>query len=139
MKLAPAFVTLCGLVASAFACPGEEDHHHEFHKREFPSTTLPVPSKPLVWGDVNIIHTTDSHGWLLGHQKTSFPEPNYRYALNADSMDFRADYDSGFSGDLGDFSSFVAHMKQTALVCVAFLRLKSLLNCFSRKKMLIFS
>ncbi|KAF7798239.1 hypothetical protein EIP86_009456 [Pleurotus ostreatoroseus] len=96
MKLSQAFVTLCGLAASALACPGEEGHHHEFKKREFPSTKLPVPTKPLVWGDVNIIHTTDSHGWLLGHQKTSFPEPNY-------------------SGDLGDFSSFVAHMKQIAL------------------------
>ncbi|KAL4249233.1 Calcineurin-like phosphoesterase domain-containing protein [Abortiporus biennis] len=51
---------------------------------------------PLEWGDVNIIHTTDTHGWLLGHQKTSFPEPNY-------------------SGDLGDFASFVSHMKQIAL------------------------
>lgn len=32
----------------------------------------------------------------MGHQKTSFPEPNY-------------------SGDLGDFASFVAHMKSLAL------------------------
>lgn len=38
------------------------------------------PSRPLQWGDINIIHTTDTHGWLLGHQKTSFPEPNYRCA-----------------------------------------------------------
>ncbi|KAJ3528444.1 hypothetical protein NM688_g8000 [Phlebia brevispora] len=98
MKLAPAFVTLVALVSGAFACPGEEghDHSHEIRKREFPSTQLPVPTRPLQWGDLNIIHTTDSHGWLLGHQKTSFPEPNY-------------------SGDLGDFSSFVAHMKQIAL------------------------
>ncbi len=35
-------------------------------------------------------------GWLLGHQKTSFPEPNY-------------------SGDFGDFASFVSHMKTIAL------------------------
>ncbi|KAF8260660.1 Metallo-dependent phosphatase-like protein, partial [Lactarius quietus] len=53
-------------------------------------------SRPLVWGDVNIIHTTDTHGWLLGHQKPSFPEPNY-------------------SGDFGDFASFVAHMKKIAI------------------------
>jgi 2',3'-cyclic-nucleotide 2'-phosphodiesterase (5'-nucleotidase family) len=44
-----------------------------------------------------VIHTTDSHGWLLGHQKQSFPELNY-------------------SGDLGDLASFVAHMKEIALV-----------------------
>ncbi|KAI0031968.1 Metallo-dependent phosphatase-like protein [Vararia minispora EC-137] len=69
--------------------------HFQGHRRAFPSTNLPVPTRPLEWGDVNIIHTTDSHGWLLGHQKSSFPEPNY-------------------SGDFGDFASFVAHMKEIA-------------------------
>ena len=80
MQLGPLFLSLLTLLTSARACPGEEghDHAHAHTKREFPSTRLPVPSRPLVWGDVNIIHTTDSHGWLLGHQKTSFPEPNYR-------------------------------------------------------------
>ena len=70
------------LTSVALACPGEEghDHDHSHAKREFPSTKLPPPTRPLVWGDVNIIHTTDSHGWLLGHQKTSPPEPNYRCA-----------------------------------------------------------
>ncbi|KAJ7913903.1 Metallo-dependent phosphatase-like protein [Mycena leptocephala] len=73
------------------------DHHsHDHSKREVPSVPLMPPSHPLQWGSLNIIHTTDSHGWLLGHQKTSFPEPNY-------------------SGDLGDFASFVAHMKSLAL------------------------
>lgn len=45
-----------------------------------PKIQLTPPTRPLVWGDINIIHTTDSHGWLLGHQKASFPEPNYRCA-----------------------------------------------------------
>ena len=64
---------------AARACPGEEHGHaHRHHRRAYPQTQLPVPTRPLVWGDVNIIHTTDSHGWLLGHQKASFPEPNYR-------------------------------------------------------------
>ncbi|KAI0629441.1 Metallo-dependent phosphatase-like protein [Trametes polyzona] len=86
---------------AARACPGEEhghdhDHEHAHSRRAFPQTHLTPPSRPLEWGDVNIIHTTDSHGWLLGHQKASFPEPNY-------------------SGDFGDFASFVAHMKQLAL------------------------
>ncbi|KAG8899457.1 hypothetical protein FRB99_006702 [Tulasnella sp. 403] len=53
------------------------------------------PDRPLVWGDVNIIHTSDSHGWLLGHQKASEPEPNA-------------------SGTFGDFYSFVHHMKRKA-------------------------
>ncbi|KAI0359543.1 hypothetical protein OH77DRAFT_1035258 [Trametes cingulata] len=84
---------------AARACPGEEhDHGHahaEHSRRAFPQTHLTPPTRPLEWGDLNIIHTTDSHGWLLGHQKASFPEPNY-------------------SGDFGDFASFVAHMKQIA-------------------------
>ncbi|CCO30447.1 putative protein PB2B2,06c [Rhizoctonia solani AG-1 IB] len=53
------------------------------------------PSAPLEWGDINFLHTTDSHGWLLGHTKASLPEPNY-------------------SGDFGDFASFVTNMKQIA-------------------------
>ncbi|KAH9935239.1 Metallo-dependent phosphatase-like protein [Epithele typhae] len=88
----------CAALA-ARACPDEEhghDHTHEHSRRAFPSTQLTPPSRPLVWGDLNVLHTTDSHGWLLGHQKPSFPEPNY-------------------SGTLGDFSSFVAHMKELAL------------------------
>ncbi|KAI6043485.1 Metallo-dependent phosphatase-like protein [Pisolithus marmoratus] len=64
--------------------------------REFPQFPLTPPYRPLVWGDFNVIHTTDTHGWLLGHQKSSWPEPNY-------------------SGDLGDFASFVTHMKQIAV------------------------
>ncbi|KAJ7181640.1 Metallo-dependent phosphatase-like protein [Mycena crocata] len=55
----------------------------------------PPPSRPLQWGDINIIATTDTHGWLLGHQKESFPEPNY-------------------SGTWGDYSAFVTHMKELA-------------------------
>ena len=80
MHLGPAFLVLLTLFVAALACPGEEghDHDHDHAKREFPQTKLPAPTRPLTWGDVNIIHTTDSHGWLLGHQKSSFPEPNYR-------------------------------------------------------------
>ncbi|TRM68855.1 Metallo-dependent phosphatase-like protein [Schizophyllum amplum] len=76
----------------AFACGGD-DHSHA--RRAYPSTKLRPPTRPLEWGDFNVMHTTDTHGWLLGHQKESWPEPNY-------------------SGDLGDFASFVAHMKKIA-------------------------
>ncbi|KZT05411.1 uncharacterized protein LAESUDRAFT_727057 [Laetiporus sulphureus 93-53] len=94
-----AFVILTSLMTAAMvlACPGEEhDHVHEHGKRLYPQVPLTPPSRPLEWSDVNVIHTTDSHGWLLGHQHLSFPEPNY-------------------SGDFGDFASFVTHMKQIAL------------------------
>ncbi|KAF4620450.1 hypothetical protein D9613_000947 [Agrocybe pediades] len=80
------------------ACSDHADGHDHVHERRSPSpaASLTPPSRPLEWGDINIIHTTDSHGWLLGHQKASFPEPNY-------------------SGTLGDFASFVTHMKQQAI------------------------
>ncbi len=73
-------IVFCGLAAlAARACPGEDHAHgHLYERRAYPQVQLPPPSRPLEWGDVNIIHTTDSHGWLLGHQKTPFPEPNYR-------------------------------------------------------------
>lgn len=54
-----------------------------------------LPKGPLEWGDINILHTSDTHGWLLGHTKNHWPEPNY-------------------SGTLGDFASFVGHMKRIA-------------------------
>lgn len=89
-----ALLALCVAVA---ACPDDEGHHHhDMHRREYPQVPLAPPTRPLQWGDVNVIHTTDSHGWLLGHQKLSEPEPNY-------------------SGDFGDFASFVSHMKLLAL------------------------
>ncbi|KAI0253692.1 Metallo-dependent phosphatase-like protein [Lactifluus subvellereus] len=89
-----AFVLAALGFVSACACP-DAGHTRQHARRAQPPVSLPLPSRPLVWGDVNIIHTTDSHGWLLGHQKASFPEPNY-------------------SGDFGDFASFVTHMKEIA-------------------------
>ncbi|KAJ7204707.1 Metallo-dependent phosphatase-like protein [Mycena pura] len=115
----------------AAGCSDEHAHAH-VAKREFSQALLTPPTRPLQWGTLNIIHTTARFisplhhrlniyvdhrtamacgftepspqssltwilpGWLLGHQKPSFPEPNY-------------------SGDLGDFASFVAHMKEIAL------------------------
>lgn len=62
---------------SAVARPDGE--HHSQTPFERPHIALTPPSRPLVWGDVNVIHTTDTHGWLLGHQKLSAPEPNSRF------------------------------------------------------------
>ncbi|EIM80836.1 uncharacterized protein STEHIDRAFT_105252 [Stereum hirsutum FP-91666 SS1] len=95
MKFGLAFAAVLSAVTRVSACEDDHAHTHVHSKRAFPQTILPPPTRPLQWGDVNIIHTTDSHGWLLGHQKSSFPEPNY-------------------SGDFGDFASFVKHMKEVA-------------------------
>lgn len=74
-RLSVALPVLAAL-ASVYGCG--DDHTHDHSKRAFPSAPLTPPTRALEWGDINIIHTTDSHGWLLGHQKSSFPEPNYR-------------------------------------------------------------
>ncbi|KAF1350342.1 hypothetical protein EJ07DRAFT_139268 [Lizonia empirigonia] len=49
------------------------------------------PKAPLEWGQINFLHTTDTHGWLEGHIK----EQNY-------------------GADWGDYVSFTRHMKQKA-------------------------
>jgi 2',3'-cyclic-nucleotide 2'-phosphodiesterase (5'-nucleotidase family) len=89
---------LLAFTTSAAACgDGHARAHDASTRREYPPVPVAPPARPLQWGDINVIHTTDSHGWLLGHTKSSFPEPNY-------------------SGDLGDFASFVKHMKDIAQV-----------------------
>ncbi|KAH8926096.1 hypothetical protein BT69DRAFT_1239417 [Atractiella rhizophila] len=62
-----------------------------------PTATDPSawPYRPLEWGELNIIHTTDTHSWLGGHLHSTYPEPLY-------------------SGDFGDYYSFVQHMKLLA-------------------------
>ncbi|KAK0525526.1 hypothetical protein OC834_005142 [Tilletia horrida] len=51
--------------------------------------------RPLPWGQLNFLHTTDGHGWLAGHQSSSPPEPQY-------------------SADLASWASFSTHMKAKA-------------------------
>ncbi|CAO1617587.1 unnamed protein product [Sympodiomycopsis kandeliae] len=75
------------------------DHEHGLSRRSSRYATQPSPGtallRPITWGDFNVIHTTDIHGWYQGHLHSTNPEPNY-------------------SGDWGDFASFVAHMRRVA-------------------------
>ncbi|KAF8937948.1 hypothetical protein BGZ58_001879 [Dissophora ornata] len=81
------FLTVLPLLAVAVAA------HGHFEKRVQPGAPQPTPVdlRPLTWGDVNIIQTTDTHGWLSGHTK-----------------------EASYSADFGDFASFLHHMRQQA-------------------------
>ncbi|ORY67412.1 calcineurin-like phosphoesterase [Pseudomassariella vexata] len=58
-----------------------------------PGAAAPVaaPLRDLEWGQINFLHTTDTHGWHGGHLQ----EPQY-------------------SADWGDYVSFAEHMKKKA-------------------------
>ncbi|KJZ75843.1 hypothetical protein HIM_04667 [Hirsutella minnesotensis 3608] len=58
-----------------------------------PGAVEPVtaPMRDLTWGQLNFLHTTDTHGWLGGHLQ----EPQY-------------------SADWGDYISFSRHMRKRA-------------------------
>ncbi|KAI7826568.1 Metallo-dependent phosphatase-like protein [Gamsiella multidivaricata] len=80
-------LTLLPLLAATVAA------HGLIEKRVQPGAPQPDPVdlKPLIWGDVNIIQTTDTHGWLSGNTK-----------------------EESYSADFGDFASFLFHMRQQA-------------------------
>lgn len=89
---------ILGLVSSVLACdscygPVTDVVHERLVRRMQPEAQNAVtgPSGPLPWGQLNFLHTTDTHGWLEGHLK----EKNY-------------------GADWGDFVSFSKHMKHKA-------------------------
>ncbi|TPX10645.1 uncharacterized protein E0L32_008379 [Thyridium curvatum] len=52
---------------------------------------VPAPMRDLQWGQLNFLHTTDTHGWHGGHLQ-----------------------ESQYSADWGDYVSFAAHMRKRA-------------------------
>ncbi|PGH23005.1 hypothetical protein AJ80_02920 [Polytolypa hystricis UAMH7299] len=52
---------------------------------------IPAPLRNLTWGQLNFLHTTDTHGWLAGHLR-----------------------EASYSADWGDYVSFAARMREKA-------------------------
>lgn len=91
---------LVALLPTVFACglggcygPLNRVEHVRHVKRMQPGASDAGygPKRPLEWGQINFLHTTDTHGWLEGHIK----ERNY-------------------GADWGDFVSFARRMKNKA-------------------------
>ncbi|KAK0628608.1 Metallo-dependent phosphatase-like protein [Bombardia bombarda] len=55
------------------------------------ATPVAAPMRDLVWGKLNVLHTTDTHGWHGGHLQ-----------------------ESQYSADWGDYVSFAEHLRRTA-------------------------
>ncbi|RDW75235.1 hypothetical protein BP6252_06377 [Coleophoma cylindrospora] len=93
--LLTAAATAVGLSAACDSCYGPSSAVvHERNVRRMQPTAQNAtvgPKAPLEWGQINFMHTTDTHGWLEGHIK----EQNY-------------------GADWGDFVSFSRHMTQKA-------------------------
>ncbi|EXJ60410.1 hypothetical protein A1O7_04562 [Cladophialophora yegresii CBS 114405] len=105
--LLTSLLTLAAFFQPSFSCDdhdwtspflgGYVDHglmrRHDLSKRIQPAA-LPTPPqkiKDLHWGQLNFLHTTDTHGWLAGHL-----------------------LDDNYSADYGDFADFVQKMKAKA-------------------------
>ncbi|TDZ35742.1 Secreted protein [Colletotrichum spinosum] len=72
-------------------CPKGSGRFRRLFPKHFYRAAVDAPRGPLAWGQLNFLHTTDTHGWLEGHIR----EQNY-------------------GADWGDFVSFVKHMRQKA-------------------------
>ncbi|KAK3693727.1 Metallo-dependent phosphatase-like protein [Podospora appendiculata] len=55
------------------------------------ASPIAAPMRPLQWGKLNFLHTTDTHGWHGGHLQ-----------------------ESQYSADWGDYVSFADHLRRTA-------------------------
>ena len=92
MKASVLFTFACSALP-IFGCENCQGDHVRNVRRMQPEAqnATTAPRGPLAWGQLNFLHTTDTHGWLEGHLK----EQNY-------------------GADWGDFVSFTRHMKHKA-------------------------
>jgi 2',3'-cyclic-nucleotide 2'-phosphodiesterase (5'-nucleotidase family) len=98
MRIEAAWVSLALHAFSVAACDECYGPNHDVvltrHVRRMQPDALGAttgPRGPLEWGQINFLHTTDTHGWLEGHLK----EANY-------------------GADWGDYVSFVKSMRSKA-------------------------
>lgn len=98
MAVLSLFFKLAFAIFTVSACPScegeaEPPGYPRFTRRMQPESldATTQPKGPLNWGEINFIHTSDTHGWLEGHVK----ERNY-------------------GADWGDFVSFTKHMRDKA-------------------------
>ncbi|EGX89262.1 ser/Thr protein phosphatase family [Cordyceps militaris CM01] len=91
--IGPSLIAACGHDQDSCYGPQNNVEYVRQVKRMQPGAPNATygPKGPLEWGQINFMHTTDTHGWLEGHLK----QPNY-------------------GADWGDFVTFTRRMKQTA-------------------------
>ncbi|PGH13821.1 hypothetical protein AJ79_03389 [Helicocarpus griseus UAMH5409] len=98
LSLLPLLCIFACILQPLYACdscygPSDYTSHKRLVRRMQPGAlnATTKPRGPLEWGQINFMHTTDTHGWLAGHLK----EENY-------------------GADWGDYASFVKHMRKKA-------------------------
>lgn len=96
--LVSSWISLLATALPAYACDScygpQNDVVQTRHVRRMQpgaESAVSLPRAPLDWGQLNFMHTTDTHGWLEGHLK----EQNY-------------------GADWGDYVDFVRHQRLTA-------------------------
>jgi len=72
MRWTSTILTLAGLSTAALACESCEHPERDVVltrnvRRMQPDAvnTTTQPKAPLAWGQLNFLHTTDTHGWLV--------------------------------------------------------------------------
>ena len=110
---------IASVVATASAC--EENHNcygplkddvvstRNVRRMQPDASNATTGSKaPLEWGQINFLHTTDTHGWLEGHIKEQVRQSISKHiTIQTDAL-------QNYGADWGDFVSFTRHMKQKA-------------------------
>ncbi|KAI1336196.1 Metallo-dependent phosphatase-like protein [Xylariaceae sp. FL0016] len=95
VSIVSALAALVPFSQACGGCFGPTNHvEHVRHVKRMQPDALNAtygPSRALEWGQLNFMHTTDTHGWLEGHLK----EENY-------------------GADWGDFVTFSTHFKHQA-------------------------